>query len=92
MKVAAAVLALGLGGCSSLYDVAGGTDEGPQVLGGVRTWPEIVVDTFDIRRNSHSELEYLCVYFFEGLVDLPCSLVGDVLLLPITLPFEIFRN
>ena len=78
---------LALAGCSSIYDLAGGTDDGPQVFGGVRTWPEDVAETF----GGHDG----CAVFiapFEGLIDLPCSLAGDVLLLPVTLVFEIFRK
>ena len=81
-----------LGGCSSVYDLAGGTDDGPQVFGGVRTWPEDVAETFDIPRHGCAGMDYIVLYLWEGMIDLPCSLAGDVLLLPITLVFEIFRD
>ena len=81
-----------LGGCSSLYDLAGGTDRGPQVFGGLRTWPEDVADTFRIPVTGCAAWEYFVPVFCEGMIDLPCSLAGDVLLLPVTLVFEIFRK
>jgi uncharacterized protein YceK len=81
-----------LGGCSSVYDLFGGTDRGPQVFGGVRTWPEGVSETLGVPMHGCAAMEYLVLYGFEGLIDLPCSLVGDLLCLPVTIPFEIFRR
>lgn len=83
---------LALGGCSSVYDLAGGTDRGPRAFGGLRTWPEVVSDAFDIPRHGCAAMDYLVLYLWEGMFDLPCSLVGDLALLPVTLPFEIFRR
>ncbi len=81
-----------LGGCSTVYDLAGGTENGPQPFGGLRTWPEDVADTFDIPVTGCAAWEYFIPVLFEGLIDLPCSLAGDILLLPVTLLFEISRN
>ncbi len=91
MKTLGAWALLLLGGCSSVYDLSGGTDRGPQVFGGVRTWPEDVADTFDIPVTGCAAWETFIPVLFEGLIDLPCSLAGDLLLLPVTLLFEIFR-
>ena len=81
-----------LGGCSSVFDLAGGSEGGPHAFGGVRTWPEDVAKTLHIPMRGEAAWNYIVLYLWEGLIDLPCSLAGDVLLLPITLPFEILRN
>jgi hypothetical protein len=86
----AAALLLLLGGSSSLYDLAGGTERGPQVFGGLRTWPEDVDAV--LRRPTDCGIQSVLHYWLIGLIDVPCSLAGDLLLLPVTLPFEIFRN
>ncbi len=40
MAAVALLMALGSSGCSSLHDLTGGTKEGPQVYGGLKTYPE----------------------------------------------------
>ena len=41
MSLALALLmAIGVGGCSSVFDLAGGTREGPRVYGGLRSFGE----------------------------------------------------
>jgi hypothetical protein len=90
-SLSAAALLLLLGGCSSVYDLAGGTDNGPQVFGGVRTWPEAVNDTFGIP-NEYASLEKYRFIYMLCLVDALLSYAADVALLPVTLTFEIFRN
>ena len=89
-SLGAAALLL-LSGCSSVYDLAGGTDRGPQAFGGLRTWPEDVAETFHIPVTGCAAWDYFLPVFFEGMIDLPCSLAGDLLLLPVTVFFEIFR-
>jgi uncharacterized protein YceK len=81
-----------LGGCSSVFDLTGGSEGGPHAFGGVRTWPEDVSKVLDIPMTGERALNYLLLYLYEGLIDLPSSLAGDIALLPITVVFEIFRN
>ena len=81
-----------LGGCSSAYDLVGGSEGGPHAFGGVRTWPEDVSKTLQIPMHGEAAWSYMILYLWEGLIDLPCSLAGDILLLPVTIPFEIFRR
>ncbi len=77
------LLFLGLVGCSSVYDLAGGTDRGPQIYGGVRTYPEYFED-MGVKTRGCDAWEYLMPLLFAGIIDIPCSAVFDTLLLPIT--------
>jgi uncharacterized protein YceK len=81
-----------LGGCSSVFDLAGLSEGGPHAFGGVRTWPEDVSKTLGIPFRGEAALNYLVLYLWEGMFDLPCSLGGDFILLPITIFFEVFRH
>jgi uncharacterized protein YceK len=81
-----------LGGCSSVFDLAGGTEHGPHAFGGLRTWPDDVAKTLNIPTHGCAAMDYLLPLLLEAYVDLPCSLAGDLALLPITIWFEIFRN
>jgi len=85
-------LLISSGGCSSVFDLVGASEGGPHAFGGVRTWPEDVSKTLDIPMRGERAWNYAVLYLGEGMIDLPCSLAGDIALLPITILFEIFRN
>lgn len=85
-----AFLLLGLVGCSSVYDLAGGTDRGPQVFGGVRTYPEYFAD-MGMETRGPGGWDNVMLLIWVGIIDIPCSLVADIVLLPVTGVAELLR-
>ncbi|HEX7898310.1 MAG TPA: YceK/YidQ family lipoprotein [Planctomycetota bacterium] len=86
MKPLAAALLLGLAGCGTIVDIAGGGPlEGPNphVFGGVRyDWD------FASTGGPCCRTAALAPCF---LFDIPISLAADVVMLPITVPVSLFR-
>lgn len=88
------MVALSAGGCASVFNLAGSNYHPehespaphPQVYGGVRDAVKF------LRCGSSHGPSGADSYMFTLFVDLPASIVLDTVLLPITIPFEIFGS
>lgn len=90
LSVSVALVLLGLAGCGSMANTFTMKPEegGKRIYGGVRADCEVASDCLGNRDVGAARLPLL----LQAYADMPFSLVGDTLALPITVPATLMRE